>query len=53
MAHESYEQLRLIFDEYKKISGRTLEQAIRDELSGPLLEAMMTIGKKKVFILCR
>lgn len=43
MAHENYEQLRLIFSEYKKISGRTLEQAIKDELSGPLLEAMMTI----------
>ncbi|KAG8328863.1 Annexin B10 [Homalodisca vitripennis] len=43
LAHESYEQLRLVFDEYKNISGRTLEQAIKDELSGPLHDAMMAV----------
>lgn len=45
LAHESYEQLRLVFDEYKNLSGRTLEQAIKDELSGPLHDAMMAVGK--------
>ncbi|XP_054287999.1 annexin B10-like isoform X1 [Macrosteles quadrilineatus] len=43
MAHESYEQLRLVFDEYKNVSGRTIEQAIKDELGGPLHDAMMAV----------
>lgn len=45
MAHESYEQLRLVFEEYKNVSGRTLEQAIKDELGGPLHDAMMAVGE--------
>ncbi|XP_055912603.1 annexin B10 [Eupeodes corollae] len=43
MAHESFAQLRLIFEEYKQISGMTLEQAIKHEMSGELHEAMMAI----------
>ncbi|XP_026289323.2 annexin B10 isoform X1 [Frankliniella occidentalis] len=43
LAHESFEQLRLIFEEYKNVSGRTIQQAIRDELSGDLKEAIGTI----------
>uniref|UniRef100_A0A1B6DPX3 Annexin n=1 Tax=Clastoptera arizonana TaxID=38151 RepID=A0A1B6DPX3_9HEMI len=43
LAHESYEQLRLVMDEYKKVSGRTLEQAIKDEISGPLHDAYMAV----------
>jgi annexin A7/11 len=34
MAHASFAQLRLMFDEYKKISGMTIEQALKHELSG-------------------
>lgn len=44
LAHESFDQLRLIFEEYKNVSGRTIQQAIRDELSGELKEAIGTIG---------
>ncbi|KAK7794124.1 hypothetical protein R5R35_012612 [Gryllus longicercus] len=43
LAHESFPQLKLIFEAYKEISGRTIEQALQDEISGDLLEAMLTI----------
>lgn len=43
MAHESFPQLRLIFEEYKNVSGRTIEQALEAELSGELLEAMLAV----------
>lgn len=44
MAHASFAQLRLIFDEYKKLSGQTIEQAIKHELDGDLKTAMIAIG---------
>lgn len=43
LAHECFQQLRLIFEEYKSISGRTIEQALRDEVSGELKDAMLAI----------
>ncbi|KAK7794121.1 hypothetical protein R5R35_012611 [Gryllus longicercus] len=43
MAHESFPQLKLIFEAYKEISGRTIEQALQNELSGELLDAMLAI----------
>ena len=43
LSHASFDQLRLIFDEYKTISGQTIEQAIKHELSGDLKEAMCAI----------
>lgn len=44
MAHASFPQLRSVFDEYKKISGRSIEQAIKHEMSGELADAMLSIG---------
>ncbi len=44
LAHASFDQLKLIFDEYKKISGNTIEAALESELSGEMLEAMLAIG---------
>lgn len=44
MAHASFAQLRLVFDEYKELSGMTIEQAIKHEMGGELEEAMMAIG---------
>lgn len=44
MAHASHAQLRLIFEEYKKLSGKTIEQAIKSEMGGELKKAMMAIG---------
>lgn len=43
LAHASFDQLELVFDEYKKLSGRTIEQAMKDELSGELYDALSTI----------
>ncbi|PSN38711.1 Annexin B10, partial [Blattella germanica] len=43
MAHESFPQLKLIFEEYKNVSGRTIEQALEEEISGELLEAMLAV----------
>jgi annexin A7/11 len=34
LAHASFAQLRLVFEEYKNISGMTIEQALKHELSG-------------------
>lgn len=44
MAHGSFEQLRLVFEEYKHISGKSIEQAIKHEMSGELADAMHAIG---------
>lgn len=46
LAQEPFHQLRVIFDEYRKISGKTIEQAIKSEFSGDLLTAIETIGEK-------
>ncbi|XP_021199593.3 annexin B10 isoform X5 [Helicoverpa armigera] len=43
LAHESFAQLRQIFEEYKNISGRTIEQAIKAEIGGELKEALSAI----------
>lgn len=43
MSHESFPQLRLIFEHYKEISGQTIEQTLHHEMSGELLEAMLAI----------
>ncbi|EDW00001.1 annexin B10 isoform X2 [Drosophila grimshawi] len=43
MSHASFNQLRLVFDEYKSLSGQTIEQAIKHEMADELHEAMMAI----------
>jgi annexin A7/11 len=43
LAHASFAQLRLIFEEYKDISGMTIEQALKHELSGEMYVAMSAI----------
>ena len=44
LARESFPQLHLIFEQYKEIAGKTIEQALKNELSGDLLEAMLALG---------
>lgn len=44
LAHESFAQLRQIFEEYKAISGRTIEQAIKAEIDGELKDGLSAIG---------
>ncbi|XP_023951303.2 annexin B10 isoform X6 [Bicyclus anynana] len=43
LAHESFAQLRLIFEAYKELSGRTIEQAIKAEIGGELKDALSAI----------
>ncbi|XP_051156041.1 annexin B10-like [Leptopilina boulardi] len=43
LTHECFGQLRLVFDAYKHISGRTIEQALRNEIKGELKDAMLTL----------
>ncbi|XP_030378455.1 annexin B10 isoform X2 [Scaptodrosophila lebanonensis] len=43
MAHASFAQLRLVFEEYKQLSGQTIEQAIKHEMDDELHDAMMAI----------
>ncbi|KAI5700856.1 hypothetical protein M8J76_005906 [Diaphorina citri] len=41
--HQSYEQLALVFESYKVEKGRTIEQALKAELSGELLDLTLAI----------
>jgi annexin A7/11 len=44
-SHSSQGQLKLVFQEYKNVSGgRCIEEALRSELDGEMLEGIMTIG---------
>jgi len=45
LALQSFDQLRLVFQEYAKISRRTIEQSIKSEMSGYLEKGMLTIVK--------
>lgn len=44
LAHENFKQLQLIFEKYKEVSGNTIEQALRHELDGDYLEALLAVG---------
>ncbi|XP_052902225.1 annexin B10-like [Anopheles moucheti] len=43
LAHASFSQLSIVFDEYKKLTGRTIEQALKAEVSGDFYEALSAI----------
>lgn len=43
LAHENFKQLQQVFEEYKDVSGNTIEQALKHELGGDLLDAMLAI----------
>merc|ERR1712071_100963 len=45
LTHAGQRQAFLIFDEYKKISGRTIEQAMQDEMEGELLTGLLALVK--------
>ncbi|KAI5637296.1 annexin domain-containing protein [Phthorimaea operculella] len=40
---EIFNKLRLVFEEYKNLSGRTIEQAIKAEIGGELKEAYVAL----------
>ncbi|XP_058813643.1 annexin B10-like [Topomyia yanbarensis] len=43
LVHSSFDQLEYVFEEYKKLTGRTIEQALKAELSGDYYEALSAI----------
>lgn len=43
LASQNYSQLRLVFDEYRKISGHEIERAIDSEFSGDIRDGMMAL----------
>ncbi|XP_021693127.1 annexin B10 isoform X2 [Aedes aegypti] len=43
LTRSSFEQLELLFDEYKKLTQRAIEQALNAELSGKFYEALSAI----------
>lgn len=43
LAHASFDQLEYVFEEYKKMTGRTIEQALKAELSGDFYDALSAI----------
>lgn len=43
LAHASFDQLEYVFEEYKKLTGRTIEQALKAELSGDFYDALSAI----------
>lgn len=45
LVHENFEQLNEIFEQYKEVSGNTIEQALRHELSGDYLEGLLAVGR--------
>lgn len=52
LAHDSYGQLKIVFQQYKEVSGgRCIEEALRNEISGPLLEGLLGIGEDKTQLL--
>lgn len=45
MALDSLDQLRLLFDEYKKLTNQSIHMAIRHSVEGELARALLAIGK--------
>ena len=44
LGHAGQRHAYLIFQEYKKISGKTIEQAMEAEMSGEILNGLMAMG---------
>ncbi|XP_077528222.1 annexin A6-like [Haemaphysalis longicornis] len=45
LTNQSYEQLRLVFQEYNNLTGRSVVQAIESEMTGNLRAAYLAIAK--------
>ena len=45
LCQRSFAHLRAVFDEYQKISKKTMEQVIKSEFSGDIKDGFVTVGK--------
>uniref|UniRef100_A0A182PQR0 Annexin n=1 Tax=Anopheles epiroticus TaxID=199890 RepID=A0A182PQR0_9DIPT len=45
MAHASFSQIEYVFEEYQKMTERTIEQALKAELNGDFYDALSAIVK--------
>ena len=45
LVSRSYDHLRAVFDEYRKIAGKDIEDSLKSEMSGDLLNGFLTVGK--------
>jgi len=46
LCQRSFAHLRAVFDEYSKISKKTVEEAIKSEFSGDIKDGLLTVGKR-------
>lgn len=42
-SHSSFAQLRLVFEAYKNLTGKTIEQALESEMDGSILDGLLAI----------
>ena len=50
LCSRSYAQLRLIFDEYHRLTGHEINKAIKNEFSGDIETGLLAIGKSSEII---
>jgi hypothetical protein len=50
-ASESFAHLNLVFEEYRKLAGKDIEHAIKNEMTGDVERAFLCIGKQEFQIL--
>jgi Annexin len=51
LCSQSYEQLRLVFEEYAKIAKKSIEASIKSEMSGDLEKGMLAVGWLPPFLI--
>ena len=53
LVSRSYAHLRAVFEAYKKIAGKDIEDSLKSEMSGDLLNGMLSIGMFQLLNLVR
>jgi hypothetical protein len=48
---ESFAHLRVVFDEYLRLTGHTIEKAIESEMSTSIKKAFLTVSEYRIFSL--